>query len=256
MIYRRPRGILILLLALLLSACAAPGSTVRPEDRKKAQASRNLGEAYLSEGNYTEALRELLKAEKINPKDPILLNDLGLAYMAKDRLDTAITYFKRAIELKPDYSLAKNNLGGAYLVLKEWDKAIPPLKEVTGDMLYATPHFPLANLGWAYYNKGDYAKAREYLTAALELKPDFLIAQLNLGRTELASGHLYQALSIFENAAKDHPKDPVLLLELGRTYRLMGRYDDAKLALKAAMDLTDDSKLAAEAAEEMNKIYR
>jgi type IV pilus assembly protein PilF len=175
--------------------------------------------------------------------------------MAKEKYDLAVDHFKKAVQLKPNYSLAKNNLGSAYLVRKEWDKAIIVLEEVTGDMLYATPHFPLANLGWAYYNKGDYGKARKYLKAALELQPEFFIAQLNLGRTYLAIGQPHTALSLFESAAQLNPKDPGLLLELGRTYRLLGDYNNARMALKAAIEYTDDSNLAVEASEELHKIY-
>ena len=166
-----------------------------------------------------------------------------------------MVHFEKAVQLKPSYSLAKNNLGSAYLVRKEWDKAIIVLEEVTGDMLYATPHFPLANLGWAYYNKGDYNKARKYLKEALELQPEFYIARLNLGRTYLAIGQPHAALSLFEAAAQLNPKDPGLLLELGRTYRLLGDYNNARMALKAAIEYTDDSNLAVEASEELRKIY-
>ena len=95
------------------------------------------------------------------------------------------------------------------------DKAIPVLTEVTGDLLYATPHYPLANLGWAYYNKKVYDKAQYYLEEALDLKPDFFIAQLNLGRTFLATGRLHDALALFEKAAEVNPKNPVLLLATG-----------------------------------------
>lgn len=246
---------IVLLFALLLfSACATTGIT--PEDKKKADAARNLGEAYLSDGNYTSALGELLKAEKLNTNDPILHNNLGLVYMAKEKTDLAVLHFEKAVQLKPDYSLAKNNLGSAYLVRKEWDKAIPVLQEVTGDMLYATPHYPLANLGWAYYNKIEYDKARHYLEKALELKPDFFVAQLNLGRTYLASGQLHTALSLFEEAAKVRPKDPALLLELGKTYRLLGDYNSAMLTLKGAIEYADDTDMAVEASEELRKIYQ
>ena len=177
----RPETILLLLFSMLMfSACAGMG--VDPQDAKKAAASRNLGEAYLSEGNYTAALGELLKAERMNPEDPILHNDLGLAYMAKEKIDLAVVHFEKAVRLKPDYSLAKNNLGSAYMARQEWDKAIPLLTAVTGDLLYATPHYPLANLGWAYYNKKEYDKARYYLEEALDLKPDFFIAAIIWGK--------------------------------------------------------------------------
>ncbi len=252
---RRSRTILLFSLSmLLLSSCVISG--VSPLDKKKADAARNLGEAYLGEGKITLALGELLKAERLNANDPILHNNLGLVYLAKDKIDLAVVHFEKAIQLAPDYSLAKNNLGSAYLVRKEWDKAIPVLEAVTGDLLYATPHYPLANLGWAYYNKGNYDKARQYLEEALSLNPDFFIAQLNLGRTDLASGRPHRARSLFEAAAANNPKNPDLLLELGKTYRLLGDYDSARLALKGAIEYTDDSELAVKASEELKKIYR
>jgi type IV pilus assembly protein PilF len=252
---RRPTIILFLLLGtLLFSACATTGVT--PEDKKRANAARNLGEAYLSEGNYTAALGELLKAEKLNAHDPILHNDLGLAYLAKDRVDLAVEHFEKAVRLKPDYSLAKNNLGSVYLVQEKWDKAIGVLKEVTGDMLYATPQFPLANLGWAYYNLGKYDLAEQYLKEAQQLQPNFSIAQLNLGRTYRATGRLHAALNQFETVVKNNPTNPEVLLELGKTYRLLGDYHNARLALRAAIEHTENSNLAVEASEELKKIYQ
>jgi Tfp pilus assembly protein PilF len=251
----KPEAMLLLLFSMLLfSACASTGVT--PQDERKAAASRNLGEAYLSEKNYTAALGELLKAERLNPEDPILQNDLGLAYMAKEKIDLAVVHFEKAVQLKPDYSLAKNNLGSAYMARQEWDKAIPVLTEVTGDLLYATPHYPLANLGWAYYNKKVYDKAQYYLEEALDLKPDFFIARLNLGRTYLATGRLHEALALFEKAAEVDPKNPVLLLALGQTYRLLGDYSNARMALKGAIEYSDDSELAVKASEELQKIYQ
>lgn len=251
----RQDTILFLLFAMLLFSACAPTKATSEQDRKKAMASRNLGEAYLSEERYTDALGEFFKAQKLNPDDPILHNDIALVYMAKKKTDLAIVHFKKAIELKPDYSLAKNNLGSAYLVEEKWDQAIPVLLEVTKDMLYATPHFPLANLGWAYYNKGDYAKAEQYFEKALTLVPAFLVAKMNLGRTYLATGRLHDALGLFEEVAKIEPKNPALLLELGRTYRLLGDYRSARLALRGAIELAEDSDLALEASEELRKFY-
>ncbi len=252
--WRDGATVLGLLAVLLVSACA-PTKTMTSEDRKKGIVARNLGEAYLQEERYTAALGEFLKALELIPDDPILHNDLGLVYVAKGKTELAEEHFRRAIALKPDYSLAKNNLGGVYLSRKEWAKAIPVLEEVTKDMLYATPHFPLANLGWANYNLGNYTKARFYLDKALEAVPDFLLAQLHLGRVDLATGRPHQALALFETAIANDPKNPAVLLELGRTYRLLGDYRSARLALKGAIEYTDDSDLAIEASKELRKIY-
>jgi type IV pilus assembly protein PilF len=244
----------IFLAVILLGGCASMG--VSPEDKKRANASRNLAEAYLGEGNTSLAMRELLKAQKLNPEDAIVYNDFGLVYMDKENYELAAQSFEKAIALKPDYALAKNNLGSVYLALNQWDKAIPILKEVTGDILYATPHYPLANLGWAYYNKGDYKAAETYLHKALELEPNFSIAQIHLGRTYLATGRLHQARELFENVAKSNPKNPTLLYEMGKTYRLLGDYNNAILALKGCIEYAENSDLAVKAAEELKKIYQ
>lgn len=250
----RHQTIVCLLLAMLmLTACATPGS-VSPQDKKKADAARNLGEAFLTEKRYAAALSEFYKAEKLNPKDPILHNDLGLAYMAKEKIDLAVVHFQKAIQLRPEYSVAKNNLGSAYLIMKEWDKAIAILEEVTADLLYGTPHYPLANLGWAYYNKKDYKKAQHYLEEALKLQPEFFIAQLNMGRVYLATGKPRKALAIFEELAPKSPKNPVLLLQLGKAYRLLGDYSSAQLTLKGALEFTEDTEVALEASRELSKL--
>ena len=77
----------------------------------------------------------------------MLQNDLGLAYMAKKRLDKAEFHFKKAIDIKAEYAPAKNNLGAVYLARQDWNAAIEQFKTVAGDILYATPHFPLTNIG-------------------------------------------------------------------------------------------------------------
>ena len=50
-----------MLALIILAGCAG-----NLEQRKKqSQAARDVGESYLIQGNYTPALRELIKAEKI-----------------------------------------------------------------------------------------------------------------------------------------------------------------------------------------------
>ncbi|MFH1618113.1 MAG: tetratricopeptide repeat protein, partial [Candidatus Margulisiibacteriota bacterium] len=183
--------------------------------KRQARMTRTLGEAYMQQGNFTESLKELLKAEKLYSNDHLLHNDLGLAYMIKERFDKAEFHFKKAIEIRAEYAPAKNNLGTVYMAKKDWDAAIEQFKTVAGDILYATPHFPLTNLGIAYYNKQDYTNAERYYLDALDLQPNFILALQGLGRTYIAMNKLPQTVATLEKAVKSAPKSADLYLDLG-----------------------------------------
>ena len=244
------RLVLSLFLVFFIASCAA-NIEIR---KKQEEASRNLGEAYMQQGDFSSALRELLKAEKIYSKDPLLQNDLGLAYMAKGRLDLAVKHFKKALKLKPDYAPARNNLGTAYFDKKEWDVAIACFKEIVDDVLYATPHYPLTNLGWAYYNKQEYEVAEKYYSDALSLEPNFITALRGLGRTYIAMGRAADAVAMLEKAVKKYPRSAASYFYLAKAYSLSGEYNKAISAYNKVVELAPDSPLAIEAQKEAKKI--
>jgi type IV pilus assembly protein PilF len=246
------KPILLLLPALLLVACAAD----RRVRIKQGEASRNLGEAFMHEGNYTAALKELLRAEELIPDDPYLQNDLGLTYMARERHDQAIAHFRKAIRLDPDYAPARNNLGTAYLAKGDWDAAIATLSELTEDLLYATPHFPLTNLGFAYYNKGNYQMAERYYRQALDLQPRYIIALRGLGRTYLAAGKISQAVETLEKAVEMAPRFPALYLDMARAYAAAADLEAARDAYRKTMALAPDTDLARTAKQEIDNLPR
>ena len=173
---------LVCLLTILWMVCMISCTGGQERRKKQARMTRTLGEAYMQQGNYTESLKELIKAEKLYSDDHLLHNDLGLAYMAKERFDKAEFHFKKAIEIRDEYAPAKNNLGTVYMAKREWDAAIEQFKTVAGDILYATPHFPLTNLGIAYYNKQDYVNAERYYLEALDLEPTFVFSPPGFGQ--------------------------------------------------------------------------
>jgi tetratricopeptide (TPR) repeat protein len=241
--------------AIVLLAFGVVSCTANLEVKKKqGEAFRNLGEAYYRQGNYTLALKEFLKSEALYPNDPFLQNDLGLTYMAKQKPDLAITYFKKALKINPEYVPAKNNLGTAYLSKKEWDTAIGYFKEVTGNLLYATPHFPLSNLGLAYYNKKEYTLAEKYYLEALEVEPKFVNAMLGLGRTYIAVGKSSEAVATLEIAVKIYPEFGQAYFDLGKAYTLSHDYKKALDAYERVVELAPDSPLAREAGIEAQKM--
>lgn len=239
-------------LALLsFAACTGPSKEIR---EKQGTAARTVGEAYMQEGNYTAALRELLKAEELTPDDPDLHNDLGLTYMAKEKIDLAIPHFKKALDINPEYTAARNNLGTAYLAKQDWDAAITTFRDVLDDLLYATPHFAQANLAWAYFNKKEYAQAEKYYSEALRNQPRFVIALRGLARTQSALGKYAEAIETLDKALDAAPRFPLLYLDLAEVYTASGNMREAINTYKKVIALFPDTEYADTAKKEAGEL--
>ncbi|UOB18931.1 tetratricopeptide repeat protein [Abyssalbus ytuae] len=62
----------------------------------------NLSITYLLTGEYDKGLEPLLKAEKLNPRDYIILSNIAQAYKLKGDTKKAIEYYKKTIEFGDD----------------------------------------------------------------------------------------------------------------------------------------------------------
>lgn len=252
------RGFTIsIFLFFALAACSANLAA----QKRRAEDRRNIAAAYMKQGNYTEALRELLAAEKLYADDPDLQNDLGFAYMEKDRPELAIAHFKKALELKPDYSSARNNLGVAYLRNKQWDEAIACFKKLSQNLLYTTPQNALVNLGLAYYHKQDLAQAESYYQKALSLYEEgiskdatYVKALHGLGLTYMAMGRGQDAVAALEKAVRVAPRIAELFFALGQAYTLAQEYSNALQAYNKVVELVPDRALANEALAAAEKL--
>ncbi|WP_300674120.1 lipopolysaccharide assembly protein LapB [Desulfoluna sp.] len=247
---RSKRILLLLLTAALLTSCVSK----TPLLRKQSEALRNLGEAYLSQGNTTAALRELLEAESLFADDFLLQDDLGKAYTAKKRYETALIHFQRSMDLQPDYGPAKNNMGSVFLLMKRWDDAIAVLNQVSDNILYATPHYPLYNLGWAYYNKEMCDKALSYYNKALEIQPQFVLPMRGIALCHMAEGRLTDAIHWLEKGVKAAPKFQQLHYELAGAYLKARAYDKTKAMLAKTMAIDPKTPLASKAERELKAL--
>jgi len=246
-----------LIVALFAVACTSTAE----KQKKQAAAYRELAEAYFIERQYTRALQELLKAEKLRPEDALIQNGLGLVYMMKDKYDLSEKHFKHAIKLQPDYAEAINNLATVLLSQAKWDEAIIYLADLSQNLVYTTPQYPLLNLGWAYFNKKDFAQAEKYYKLALKHYDDgfpkdmtYIKALGGLGRTYTATGKFAEALGSFGKAVKWAPGVPDTYYYMGRAYEKAGLPKDAKMAYLKAIDVAPDSEIANKAARAALKL--
>ena len=197
----------LVLLTLFLAACAGN----KQLKKEQAEATRKLGEAYLRQGNYTAALSELRKAEKLYPQDHILQNDLGIAYRKKGKTDLAIKHFKKAIKLKPDFAPAINNLGTAYFDI-EGVLEIPLVRKMDNEIIGCSSDknsFPSKR--WADYMKNKFDNAAD---------KDVLVFGMHTW-VQMKFDPKYEALTSFLN-----------FLESNRNEVWFGSLDELKLTKK------------------------
>lgn len=64
----------------------------------------NVAVGYLITKDYDSALEYLLKAEKVNPKDCVVLSNIAYAYKEKNDNEDAIKYYNKVIEYGDDQS--------------------------------------------------------------------------------------------------------------------------------------------------------
>ena len=136
-----------------------------------------LGLLLKNQNKIREAEKSFSEAIVMNPKFGMAYNNLGNIYYKKDN-KKAKEYYEKALKLEPKSVEILNNLGNYF---KKNNKIEESIKYFNQSLEINSSH-PLTNhnLGMTYQAKGDFKKAEEYLFKAINLKPDFYLAHLNL----------------------------------------------------------------------------
>lgn len=173
------RWIPLFLCAAALSSCASTAS----KDKTKAELHMTIGNSHFEKGNYPYALQELLRAEKLDPKNPLIQNNLGLVYYMRERYDLAEKHIRRAIELEPGFSDARNNLARVLIDVKRYEESEKLLKQALDDLTYAGGDRAWFNLGLLKFNQGKWKEARGAFESSLKLNRDSCLTNSYYGRT-------------------------------------------------------------------------
>lgn len=244
---------------MMLAACATTDYEI---EKRKAMSEdlRRLGDAYLRQGDYTNALRYYLDATTHYADDPELQYNLGEAYSDKQNYVRAIEHFQKALSLKPDMTKAKVKLGVTYIKTNDYDQAIAVLNQTIEDLsfeIYPKPQYPKYLLGWVHYKKGQYPESEQFLQEAINYystgipkDPIYVQALRTMGLASLAQSEPYNALTYFEKAAPLAPKWADLQLDMARAYRMAGKIDLARKAYERVIVLAPSTDIADTAAQE------
>lgn len=127
-----------------------------------------------SEGNYSEALSELLKidAEKFkNFNEGEYYHLIGNCYMQLENYESAAAYQEKCTRIEPEHFKAWVNMGIAYRKLGDRDKALACYESA---LQYDTQNYApfYISLGAVYIETGKPVSAVTYLEKAQKLSPD------------------------------------------------------------------------------------
>ncbi|HEX3878690.1 MAG TPA: tetratricopeptide repeat protein [Bryobacteraceae bacterium] len=121
-------------------------------------------------GQYEQANQVYMTVIKINPNDPVSLNNA--AFLMEEHggdLDQALTMAQKAKQLLPDLAEVSDTLGAIYLRKHLNGDAVDIFKDLVAKVpTSSTYHY---HLGRAYYAQGDKTKATAQLNLALKYSP-------------------------------------------------------------------------------------
>lgn len=173
------RQLIWILCVFGLAGCAG----TEKQNRERADLYLRMGASHIEAGNYPFALRDLLKSEEYNPKNPATQNNLGLVYFMREKYDLSVQHFKKALELDPQFSDSRNNLARVYIEQGKFKDAEDELKKVLNDLTYPTPEKAYINLGLAKFNQKQFQAALHFFSKVLQSHPDDCIANTYRGRS-------------------------------------------------------------------------
>lgn len=157
-------------LALLLTA--------REEDPGNPTVYYYLGSEYERAGKYNDAMGVYKSAVEKGAENARLLSRMGDLYLRAGNRDDAIAAYEKAARMNPLNSGTQCNLGTAYLEKGRIAEAERVFQFVITSEEYAAAY---NGLGLASIQRQDLAAARGHFEKAVQLDPELVEAQLNLG---------------------------------------------------------------------------
>lgn len=207
--------------ALLGGSGCGPNAASVKKQKEQAHFHYELSYGYYFDErapNGDLALQEILQSlalDETNTESHVLA---GLIFMGRQRYVDAIAHYQRALELDPKSHTARNNLGATLLATERWDDAIAIFDQLVLDITNPNPGHANNNLGWAWYKKGDLAKAEQFFSAARSLAPKLCLAHNNLGVVYLDREQYNQAIRSLSVATKECPSYAEAHYHLGRAH--------------------------------------
>lgn len=194
----------------------------KPQLAEAAKYNIELGIAYMQRGDLERAQDKLNRALKEAPRDPTVHSALALLYERLGELDEADREFQRAMHLAPRDPGVSNNYAVYLCRTHRVDEGVKRLLATAHDPLYPTPEAAYTNAAVCLHSVNRDAEAQADLQRALELRPSFAEAVLQLASLDAEHGRLRAALARIDRYIENYTSTPELLALAIRVAHTLG----------------------------------
>lgn len=168
---------------LLLASCISTSNEVKraaPNDREAAELNYQLGARYYHNGKYDLARDRLLLATKLDPKFALAYSTLGLTYEKLDNIRLAEGAYDSAVRLEPRNHGVQNTYAVFLCRQGRYNDAVSHFEKAAKVTENDNAEVTLTNAGVCLTQKPDLAMAEDYFRRALEVRPNYGEALLQL----------------------------------------------------------------------------
>jgi len=200
-----------------------------------------LGNLYLRQRKYADAIAAFKKALELKPDDSFAVMNIAGAYQALGRIDDAEQFVLDYLKTGFRDSQLLYLLGNMNYRRKSYDKAIGYFEQCLAE----NPRSASAHNGLAaiYLTRDDLTKAEEHIRAALGLNPRLQSVRYNMAQLLERQGRLPEAADYYRQEIEDSPKSYKALFNLSRVYRALGRPEDELKTLERTAEVAPDFPL-------------
>lgn len=237
--------------------------------------TRNLADLYFSQRDQVDqAIYLYLDLLKQNPRDIETLINLGHVCRAVGRGEEANTFYRRALEIEPWNGEARQALADQPLPVQQpvqqparsADGLVAEAREcaqqgqneqareLLEQAIAQNPRFAVAHndLGVVAYQLGDLGAAQVAYEQAVRLEPGNLNYRKNLADLYfVAAGRPDDAIHMYLDMFREHPRDIEILAALGQICQAVGRPDESRSFYQRALEIEPWNREVREALEVM-----
>lgn len=209
---------------LAVASCISTTSNVAPEpdSTAAAQGYYQVGARYFHNGNYERARDRLRRAVELDSDLAIAHSVLALSYEQLDNDRLAVEHHQKAIRAAPGDFIVRNAYAVFLCGQKRYEEARTQFERAARIPENDDAEVTLTNAGVCLSNKPDYAQAESFLRQALEKKPGYGEALLQMSLLMYKTEEFLRARAFVERYLATNRATPEVLYLAVQIERSLG----------------------------------